>query len=141
MNTQFNEGRCIYIAFSGEVSADKNFDRPLGPLRFRLNSEPALVGWWIKVVPAESNSEGAEYGWAVTPLYHFNNVRYLATDFGARAEVFVKDSSRDFNFVLDQEQFHRAVDLVNLAAYSRSTSEQKSEAEFGQESQNAIAAL
>src|ERR1700730_8908252 len=78
MNTQFTEGRCIHITFSGEVSAGKNFDRPVGPLRFLLNSQQALFGWSIEVAPAEeSKSENAEYVWVVTPPYHFGNIRYL----------------------------------------------------------------
>ena len=132
----------MHIAFSGEVSADKNFDRPFGPLRFRLNSEEASAGWWIEVVPAEGvNSENAEYVWVVTPPYHFENIRYLDTSYGTRAEDAVKDLPRDFNFVLEQEQFHRAVDLVNTAVYSHPLSENKSEVEFDQESQNALATL
>ncbi|HXO62398.1 MAG TPA: hypothetical protein VN850_11345, partial [Candidatus Acidoferrales bacterium] len=142
INTQFTEGRCIHITFSGEASANKNFDRPFGPLRFRLNSEEALSGWWIEVVPAEdANSGNDEYVWAVTPPYHFGNVRYLDTSYGARAEDSVKESPRDFNFVLNQQQFHRAADLVDLAVSSHLVSEHKSEAEFDRESQDAIAAL
>jgi hypothetical protein len=80
INTAFTEGRCIHITFSGEVSGDKNFDRPFGPLRFRLNSEQALGGWCIEVVPAEqTNSGNDEYVWVVTPPYHFGNIRYLDT--------------------------------------------------------------
>jgi hypothetical protein len=142
INTQFNEGRCIHIAFSGEVSAEKNFDRLFGPLRFRLNSEQASAGWWIEVIPAkDAKSANDEYVWAVTPPYHFANVRYLDTSYGTRAEDAVKDSPRDFNFVLDQEQFHRAEDLLNLAAYSHPLNDQRSDADFDQESQNALAAL
>ncbi|HEX3544661.1 MAG TPA: hypothetical protein VHT31_09065 [Candidatus Acidoferrum sp.] len=142
MNTEFSEGRCIHITFSGEVSADKNVDRLFGPLRFRLNSEQALGGWWIEVVPAEqTNSGNDEYVWVVTPPFHFGNVRYLDTSYGTRAEDAVKESPRDFNFVLDQRQFHPAADYVNLAVSSRPLSEHKSEAGFDQESQNALAVL
>src|ERR1700719_4004175 len=64
MNTQFNRGCCIHVTFSGEVSAGKNFARPFGPLLFGLNSEQALAGWWIEVVPAGSDSLEVEYVWA-----------------------------------------------------------------------------
>lgn len=141
LNTEFSAGRCIHITFSGEVFADKNFDRPFGPLLFRLNSEQALAGWWIEVVPTESDSVEVEYVWAVTPPYHFDNARYLDTSYGTRAEDSVKDSPRDFNFVLDQEQFHRAEVLLNTAAYSRPLSDERSDAELDQESQNALAVL
>jgi hypothetical protein len=142
MNTEFNEGRCIHITFNGEISADKNFDRPFGPLRFRLNSQEASSGWWIEVAPAEQISTGNdEYVWPVTPPYHFGNVRYLDTSYGTPAEDAVKESPRDFNFVLGQQQFHHAADLVNLAVSSHPFSEHKSEAEFDQESQNALATL
>jgi hypothetical protein len=142
INTEFSEGHCIRIAFSGEVSADKNFDRPFGALRFHLNGEQALAGWWIEVVPAvETDSGNDEYVWVVTPPYHFDNVRYLDTSYGTRAEDAVKQSPRDFNFVLDQRQFNRAAGLVNLGVSSRPHDEQKSDVELGQESQNALAAL
>ncbi len=142
MNTEFTAGRCIHITFNGEVTAGKNFDRPFGPLRFRLNSEEALSGWWIDVVPTEdANSGNDEYVWVVTPPYHFGNVRYLDTSYGTPAADSVKESPRDFNFVLNQQQFHRAADLVDLAVSSHPLSEHKSEAEFDKESQEAIAAL
>jgi hypothetical protein len=142
INTEFSEGRCIHIAFSGEVSADKTFDRLFGQLRFRLNSEQASAGWWIEVVPAEgANSENDEYVWVVTPPYHFENIGYLDTSYGTRAEDAVKDSPRDFNFVLDQEQFHRAADLENITAYSHPVNLESSNVEFDKESQVAIATL
>ena len=142
INTDFTEGRCNHLLFSGEVSADKNFDRSFGPLRFRLNSEQALAGWWIEVVPAEDgNSGNDEYVWVVTPPYHFDNVRYLDTSYGTRAEDAVKESPRDFNFALDQKQFLHAADLVNLGVSSRPLSEHKSEAELDKESQDALAEL
>jgi hypothetical protein len=141
MNTEFTKGRCIQLTFSGEVSADKNFDRPFGLLRFRLNSQEASSGWWIEVMPAEQTNSGSdEYVWVVTPPYHFGNVRYLDTSYGTPAEDAVK-GPRDFNFVLDQQVFHRAAELVNLGVSSHPLSEHKSEAELDKESQDAIAAL
>jgi hypothetical protein len=142
INTEFTEGRCTRIAFSGEVSADKNFDRPFGPLLFRLDSQDASSGWWIEVVPAEGTNAGNdEYVWPVTPPYHFGNVRYLNTSYGTPAADAVAESTRDFNFVLDQQQFHRAADLVNIAAYSHPVNLESSNVEFDKESQDAIAAL
>jgi hypothetical protein len=142
MNTEFTEGRCVHLNFGGEVSANKNFDHPFGPLRFRLNSQEASSGWWIEVVPAEqSNSGNDEYVWPITPPYHFGNVRYLDTSYGTRAMESIAKSPRDFNFVLDQQQFHRAAGLVDLAVSSHPLSKHKSEAEFDKESQDAIAAL
>jgi hypothetical protein len=142
INTEFTEGCCIHINFGGEVSATKNFDRPFGALRFRLNSEQALGGWWIEVIPAE-HAESAidEYVWVVTPPYHFGNVRYLDTSYGTRAEDSVRESPRDFNFVLDREQYHRAADLVNLGVSSRPHDQQKFDVELDHESQNALAML
>ncbi len=142
IDTKFTEGSCIHITFSGEVSADKNFDRPFGPLRFLLNSEDASSGWWIEVMPAtETKSANDEYVWPVSPPYHFGNVRYMDTSYGTPAADAVKESPRDFNFVLDQKQFDRAAELVNLGVSSRPLSEQKSEAELVKESQDALAAL
>jgi hypothetical protein len=142
ISSKFGDGRCMSISFVGEIKANHNFDREIGKLRFRLNSQNASFGWNIEVIPAvETNSQDSEYVWPVTPPYHFGNVRYLDTSYGIRAEAAVKMSPRDFNFVLDQAQFNRAADLVNLAVNSRPLNEHKSQADLDRESNDALNAL
>jgi hypothetical protein len=142
MGSVFREGSCIRVSFSGEVSASRNFEREFGALRFRLNPQAALFGWNIEVVPRkETDSIRSEYVWVVTPPYHFGNIRYLDTSYGTKAEDAVKVSPRDFNFVLDQEQFDRAAGLVNLAISSHPADDHKSDAEPEKEGSDAIAAL
>jgi hypothetical protein len=142
MSSNFGDDRCMRISFAGEITANHNFDREIGRLRFRLNSQNASFGWNIEVnPPVEANSKDSEYIWPVTPPYHFGNVRYLDTSYGVRAEAAVKMSPRDFNFVLDQDQFNRAADLVNLAASSRPLNEHKSQADLDRESKDALNAL
>ena len=142
MASVFREGPCIHVSFFGEVSANRSFEREFGALRFRLNPQAALFGWSIEVVPRkETDSNRSEYVWVVTPPYHFGNIRYLDTSYGTKAEDAVKVSPRDFNFVLDQEQFDRAAGLVNLAISSHPVDDQKSDAESEKEGSDAIAAL
>ena len=80
MVSVFNEGPCIHVFFSGEISANHSFEHEFGSLRFRLNPLAALFGWNIEVVPRkEADSTLSEYVWVVTPPYHFGNIRYLDT--------------------------------------------------------------
>lgn len=80
------------------------------------------------------------YG-SLRPPYHFGNIRYLDTSYGTKAEDAVKLSPRDFNFVLDQGQFDRAADLVNLAVSSHPVDDHKSDADHEMEGSDAVAAL
>ena len=53
----------------------------------------------------------------------------------------VRSSPRNFNFVLNEEQYKKAADLVSLAATSHPQSDKKSAEEFQKESQDAANAL
>lgn len=142
MASVFSEGSCIRVSFSGEVSAYHTFEHEFGALRFRLNPQAASFGWNIEVAPRkETNPTRSEYVWVVTPPYHFGNIRYLDTSYGTKAEDAVKVSPRDFNFVLDQEQFNCAADLVNLAISSHPVDDHKSDAGHEKEGSDAVAAL
>jgi hypothetical protein len=142
MASVFSEGSCIRVSFSGEVSANHTVQHEFGALRFRLNPQAASFGWNIEVAHRkETDPTRSEYVWVVTPPYHFGNIRYLDTSYGTKAEDAVKVSPRDFNFVLDQEQFNRGANLVNLAISSHPVDDHKSEAEHEKEGTDAIAAL
>ena len=142
MASVFSEGSCIRVSFSGEVYANQTFEHEFGALRFRLNPQGASFGWNIEVAPRkETDPTRSEYVWVVTPPYHFGNIRYLDTSYGTKAEDAVKISPRDFNFVLDQEQFNRAADLVNLAISSHPVDDHKSDAEHEKDGSDAIAAI
>jgi hypothetical protein len=142
MASIFREGSCIHVSFFGEVFANRTFEREFGALRFRLNPQTVLFGWNVEVAPGvETGPTRSEYVWVVTPPYHFGNIRYLDTSYGTKAVDAVKVSPRDFNFVLDQEQFDRSVGLVNLAISSHPAGDHKSDAEHEKEGSDAVAAL
>jgi hypothetical protein len=53
----------------------------------------------------------------VTPPYRFQNVRYLDTQYGIRAEEAVRYSPRPFSFVLNGADFETENKRVALAIY------------------------
>lgn len=142
MDSNFGDEPCIVISFVGRVTANHSFDRQFGNLLFRLNSQDAASGWNIEVVSAEEGSStSSEYVWPVTPPYHFGNVRYLDTSYGVRADQAVKQTPRDFNFVLGEAQFLRAAELVDLGISSRPVNDHQSAAKIERESKDALAVL
>jgi hypothetical protein len=141
MDSSFEEAApCLRLSFAGEVPSGEKFERKFGgKLLFRLNPANASYGWTIEVVPEiQDQPAEREYVWVVTPPYHFNNVRYLDTAYGTSSEEAVRESPRDFNFVLNEQQFNRAADLVDLAISSHPLSDHRTPEELGKESENAI---
>ena len=141
MDSPFGEASCLLLSFGGEVSAGQKFERKFGEkVLFHLNPANASHGWTIEVRPeAQDHSPGErEYVWVVTPPYHFNNVRYLDTAYGTSAEEAVRESPRDFNFVLNEEQFNRAADLVDSAISSHPLSDHRTPEGLGKESEDAV---
>lgn len=141
IQSAFGEDRCLHLSFAGEVSAgqpvERKFSKKLG---FRLN--PSQSGWTIEVVPYEQTDSGdAEYVWVVNPPYRSYNVRYLDATYGTTPKEAVKYSPRDFNFVLNEQQFKRASDLVEMAIMSRPQSDHRSQQELDKESMDAVQAL
>lgn len=141
--SKFGEDQCLRMSFSGEVSAHQDFERKFGKdVSFRLNSHAAMEGWFLEVVPGTQPPSGyAEYVWVVNPPYHFQNIRYLDTSYGISAKQAVAYSPRDFNFVVDQQQYEHAAELVEHSAVSHSQSEHKTQQEFEKESQDALQKL
>jgi hypothetical protein len=132
---------CLQLSFQGEVSSGKTFEQAVGGnLLFRLESISA--GWTIEIVPQDTESpERHEYVWVVTPPYRSWNPRDLDTTYGVTAKDSVKTTPREFHFVLNEEQFKRAADLVELAKTSHPQSDHRSPEELQKESDEAIAAL
>jgi hypothetical protein len=140
LRSGFGEDRCVRISFSGEVSTDQHFQKKFGALKFRLN--PSRLGWHIEINPDDDTTSGhSEYFWVVTPPYRSYNNLYLDTTFGMKADLAVKLSPRDFNFVLNGRQFDRARELVEDAIMSHPPEDHRSAAEFDRESTEAIAEL
>ena len=136
LESSFGEDRCVRIVFSGEVSAD-GFQQIFGELRFRLN--PNSAGWNIEINPDDDTTPGhLDYSWVVNPPYRAYNALYVDTTYGMKADFAVKLSPRDFNFVLNGEQYDRAQKLVEQAIMSRPLEVHRSAAELAKESIDAI---
>jgi hypothetical protein len=143
VKSPFEGGTCMLLSFRGEVSANQAFERRLGDgLLFRLVPKGEQFGWDIEVVPDRpGDSSQSEYVWVVTPPYHFWNPRYLDASYGMSASEAVRSSPRNFNFVLNEEQYKKAADVVALAVTSHPQSDKRSTEEFEKESQDAAKAL
>jgi hypothetical protein len=143
IQTSTAKAPCLRLSYQGEVAAGQSFSRELGEdLVFRLNPEPASGGWFIEVVPAHATAgTHQEYVWVVTPPYHFGNPRYLDTSYGISAREAVRTSPREFNFVLDEQQYQKAAQLVDLAVSSHPQDDPKSQQQFEQDGREAMAAL
>jgi hypothetical protein len=141
IQSTFGEDQCQHLSFAGEVSAGQAFERTFSKkLGFRLN--PSQSGWTIEVIPYEQTDSGnAEYVWVVNFPYRSYNVRYLDTTYGTTAKEAVEYSPRDFNFVLNEQQFKRASDLVEMAIMSHPLSDHRSQQELDKESMDAGQAL
>lgn len=134
---------CLRLSFQGEVSAGKSFALEFGEdLAFRLNPEAALGGWFIEVIPKTAGADAdTDYVWVVTPPYHFGNQRYLDTSYGVSPRESVQNSPREFNFVLNDQQYKKAARLVDLAISSHPSSETKSQEQLEREGEEATTAL
>ena len=141
LDGSFKEAKCLQLAFQGEVSNGQAFECPIGGnLLFRLNSRS--MGWTIEITPqASGGPERSEYVWVVTPPYRSWNPRYLDTSYGMSASEAVHNTPREFNFVLNDTQYKRALNLVELASMSHPPSDHRSPEELQKETNEAIAAL
>jgi hypothetical protein len=139
----FDAQACLRLLFRGEVSASHTFERKFGGnLVFRLSPQTALSGWTIEVIPEEQqSSEPLEYVWPVNAPYRSYNVRDLGTSYGTSAKDAVAYSPREFNFVLNESQFKRAADLLDILIMSRPQPDKRSKEEIEKEWNNAIAEM
>jgi len=135
--------KCLRISFEGELAAGQSFEQEFGgDLLLRLNPKSAVGGWTIEIVPKSvPEGEFREYVWVVTPPYHFWNVRYLDTSYGISPQESVQNSPREFHFVLDEKQYAKAAQLVDLVASSRPLSDTRPKEEYEREVRDASDAL
>ena len=107
--------------FEGEVSEGQTFRKSIGHgLEFILMpSVDESTGWTIEVSPQgkPSDPECEDFVWVVTPPYHFQNARYLDTEYGITAQEAVHNSPREFNFVLNCTDFETERKRAELAIY------------------------
>lgn len=109
--------------FSGEVSEGQTFRKSIGHgLNFALTpSSLGDSGWVIEVSPQDKPSDPGctgDYSWLVTPPYHFRNVRYLDTSYGTLAQDVVRSSAREFNFVLNCQDYEVERKRVETVIYT-----------------------
>jgi hypothetical protein len=106
------------IRFSGEVAQNLEFRKNIGRgLDFVLSPETGsggITGWTIEVSPHGQPPDASctDYLWVVTPPFRFDNPRYLSTSYGNTAQIAVKHSPREFNFVLNCEDYKAEYERV-----------------------------
>jgi len=113
------------ISFVGEVSEGQTFRKSIGHgLDFVLT--PSDSGWTIEVSPHDkpTDRECDDFLWVVTPPYHFQNVRYLDTEYGTTAQEAVKVSPREFHFVLNCADLKTESKRVELVIYPSNASKE-----------------
>ena len=142
VSSSFEGTACLQASFEGEVSANHLFEKPFGELVFRLNPEGAQSGWIMEVaprsnMPTSNSSPHVDYVWVVNPPYRGRNTRYLDTSYGATAKEVLQSSPYDFNFVVNQQEYEEASNLVEKATMSRSQADHRSPEEVARESDEA----
>lgn len=121
------------VAFLGEATEGQTFRKNIGHgLAFVLMPDSmggGITGWTIAISPQgkASDPDCEDFLWVVTPPYHFQNVRYLDTQYGVTAQEAVRDSPREFSFVLNCADYETERKLGELAIYPSSESKQKVE--------------
>ena len=99
------------LSFYGEVAQGLEFRKNIGHgLDFALKPDSmggGITGWTIRVTPHDKppDPECADFLWVVTPPFRFMNARYLSTAYGFTAQEAVVMSPRDFNFVLNCDDY------------------------------------
>lgn len=116
------------IQFSGEIDRGKTYIHDIGhDLQFRLEvaSVGDYAGWDISITPKvqPTGDEPIEFSGIATPPYHSFNDRYLNTTYNFSAKEILEMSPRRFNFVLTENDEHRAEEVVNVALYPNSVSD------------------
>lgn len=116
------------MQFSGEIDRGKTYIHDIGhDLQFRLEvaSVGDYAGWDICITPKvqRTNDDPIEFSGVATPPYHSFNDRYLNTTYNFSAKEILEMSPRRFNFVLTEDDEHRAEEAVNIALYPNSVSD------------------
>lgn len=121
----------LSLTFAGEATEGQTFRKGIGHgLEFVLmpsSMGDGISGWTIMVSPQvkPSDPECADFVWVVTPPYHFENARYLDTSYGVAAQEAVRNSPREFSFVLNCADFETESKRVDLAIYPSAASKQE----------------
>jgi hypothetical protein len=115
------------VDFTAEVERGKTFEHDIGhDLIFRLEVPETgdYAGWDIMIVPKTQPADGPiEFSAIATPPYHSYNERYIDVTFGFSAKEILEMSPRRFNFVMSENDEHRAEEVVNVALYPNSASD------------------
>lgn len=117
------------VTFTGEASEGQTFRKDIGhglDLVLMPNSD-GDTGWTIEVSPQGKafDPECGDLLWVVTPPYHLENARYLDTQYGITAQEAVRNSPREFSFVLNCADYETESKRVNLAIYPSTASKQE----------------
>jgi hypothetical protein len=117
------------LTFTGEASEGQTFRKNIGNgVDFVLmpNSDWD-TGWTIEVLPQgkPSDPDCEDFLSVATPPYHFQNARYLDTEYGITAQDAVHNSPREFNFVLNLTDCETERKRVELAIYPSNASEKE----------------
>jgi len=129
---QCAEGQNRTIRFTGEVAQDLSFRKDIGNgLDFVLAAisdkmPPELTGWHITVSPhtPAGDDECRDFVWVVMPPYRFWNPRYLSTEYGKPAQEAVGISPREFNFVMNCNDFKTERQRVERVLWPHSYSKE-----------------
>ena len=106
------EGQNRAIRFAGEVAQGLTYHKDIGhKLDFVLTPASmggGITGWTILISPQGQtpNPECRDFAWVVTPPFRFQNVLYVDTSYGTTAQEAVRISPRDFNFVLNCDDYN-----------------------------------
>jgi hypothetical protein len=125
----FSQNRSVTL--KGEATEGQPFRKSIGEgLDFVLipNSD-GDSGWTIAISPQikASDLDCEDFLWVATPPYHFQNARYLDTQYDVTAQEAVRDSPREFNFVLNCTDYETERKRAELAIYPSNESRQKVE--------------
>lgn len=117
------------VSFTGEATEGQTFRKSIGHgLNFVLmpNSD-GDTGWTLEITPQEKPNapECEDYLGVVAPPYHFQNARYLDTEYGITAQEAVRNSPREFSFVLNCSDYKTESKRVDLAIYPSTASKQE----------------
>lgn len=114
------------VTFTGEATEGKDFRQSIGDgLDFVLRSNSkGVTGWTLEVSPQGTppDSDCGDFLWVATPPYDFENQSYLDTGYGITAQEAVRNSPREFNFVLNCADYETESKRVELVLYGSNAS-------------------
>jgi hypothetical protein len=97
-------GACRVGVIEGELTAGKEFTRPIGN-GLRVWFQPIASGWILRVVPALGPVGQHDYAELATPPYQSVTPLSLSTDFAFRAQDAVGWNPRRFRFATSAKSF------------------------------------